>query len=151
MNHDPCPICGYGEPAGDACPRCGADLTGASPEETRMEAPGTFTTEDKQFFGKLSTNATFYLTDRRLVAVPEKLEGHGLSMALTAAAVNKLTSAYGVVSLPLERITAVRDGKFGLLGKAIIVDTDGGDLLKITVAKQAQWKAALQAAVAEHR
>lgn len=142
-----CPVCNHTCEAsgGDrpCCPLCGADLNGSAAEKKQMEAPGTFTTEDKQFFGKMSTNATLYLTDRRLVAIPGKLEGFGLTSALTAAVVNKMTNEYGIVSIPLEQIKAVRDGKFGLLAKALVIETADGGLLKITVPKQKQWKEAI--------
>lgn len=140
-----CPICDYTDISQESscCPRCGADFSESAPEKKQMSGPGTFTTEDKQFFGKMGTNATFYLTDRRLIAIPAKLEGFNLTTALTAAVINKMTSKYGVVSIPREQIKAVRDGKFGLLGKAIIIDTTDGELLKITVTKQKAWKEAL--------
>lgn len=48
-----------------------------------------------------------------------------------------------VLSIPLEQIKAVRDGKFGLLQKAIIIDTTNGELLKITVPKRKEWKEAI--------
>ena len=112
-----------------------------------MSALGTYTTEDKQFFGKLSTTAFIYLTDQRLLAIPEKLEGFNLKTTLIAAVVNKMTSENGVISIPLEQIKAVRDGKFGLLQKALIIDTTNDELLKITISKQNAWKEAIINAV----
>lgn len=147
MKNVKCPVCDYADnnPSEESacCPRCGTDFAGSPAEKKMMGAPGTYTTEDKQFFGKMGTNASISLTDRRLLAIPEKLQGFNLTTALTAAAVNKMTSKYGVISIPLEQIKAVRDGKFGLFGKAIVIDTTNGELLKITVPKQKEWKEAI--------
>ena len=147
MKNAKCSVCDYSDnnPSKESscCPRCGTDFTGNAVEKKLIAAPGTYTTEDKQFFGKMSTNASIYLTDRRLLAIPEKLEGFNLTTALTAAAVNKMTSKNGVISIPLEQIRAVRDGKFGLLQKAVIIDTINEELLKITVPKQKEWKEAI--------
>ena len=148
MSEIKCPLCGFAEqvPDGeDCCPRCGTRLTDGEGEKKLLEASGTFTTEDKQFFGKMSTSASIYLTDRRLLAIPEKLEGFNLRTGLTAAAVNKMTGQYGAISIPLEEIQAVRDGKFGLLQKALVVIAADGGVLKLTLPKQTQWKEAILA------
>ena len=153
MSEIKCPLCGFAEqtPDGaDCCPRCGTRLAGGEEEKKLLEASGTFTTEDKQFFGKMSTSASIYLTDRRLLAIPEKLEGFNLRTGLTAAAVNKMTGRYGAVSIPLEEIQAVRDGKFGLLQKALVVVAADGGVLKLPLPKQAQWKEAILAAANLH-
>lgn len=142
-----CPVCEYvvinTYEEAVCCPRCGAELTEGNKEKKLMEAQGTYTSEDKQFFGKMSTNVTVYLSDRRLVVIPEKMEGFNLTTALTAAVVNKMTNKYGIVSLPLEEIKAVRDGKFGLFVKALVVDASNGELLKLTLPKRKEWKEAL--------
>ncbi len=147
MKNAKCPVCDYADnnrsEESMCCPRCGTDFTGNYVEKKLMAAPGTYTTEDKQFFGKMSTSASICLTDRRLLAIPEKLEGFNLTTVLTAAVVNKMTSKNGVISIPLEQIKAVRDGKFGLLQKALIIDTTNNELLKITVPKQKAWKEAI--------
>lgn len=147
MKNAKCPICNYADKNSSeelsCCPRCGTDFSATVMEKKLMEAPGTYTTEDKQFFGKMSTNASIYLTDQRLLAIPTKLEGFNLTTALTATIINKMTNKYGVISIPLEQIKAVRDGKFGLLQKAIIIDTTNGELLKITVPKRKEWKEAI--------
>ena len=104
MSEIKCPLCGFAEQAPDGedcCPRCGTRLAGGEGEKKLLEASGTFTTEDKQFFGKMSTSASIYLTDRRLLAIPEKLEGFNLRTGLTAAAVNKMTGQYGAISIPV--------------------------------------------------
>lgn len=146
-----CPLCGCDveitQEDATACPICGYALKEAVGEQKIMEAAGTYTTEDKQFFGKMGTNATLYLTDRRFLAIPTKLEGFNRTSVLTAAIINKMTSQYGVVSIPFDQIKAVREGKFGLLGKAFIIDTKDGELFKLTVHKQAVWMDALREAM----
>lgn len=147
MERKKCPICDHVDESASetplCCPRCGTDFTGSAMEKRIMGAHGTYTTEDKQFFGKVSANAFICLTDRRLIAIPEKLEGFNKTTVLSAAVINKMTSKYGFISIPLNQIKTVRDGKFGLLAKAIIIDTADGGLLKITVPKQNDWKAAI--------
>ncbi|WP_312939380.1 hypothetical protein [Oscillibacter sp.] len=155
MKNEKCLICDYVDENHSqettCCPRCGTDFKGNTVENKLMSALGTYTTEDKQFFGKLSTTSYIYLTDRRLLAIPEKLEGFNLKTSLTAAIVNKMTSKNGVISIPLEQIKAVRDGKFGLLQKAVIIDTTNDELLKITVSKRKEWKEAIMNAAANLR
>lgn len=136
-----CPICAYREKSPDEtlthCPRCNTDLTGSDPEQKVREAPGTYTA------GKMGTNASIYLTDRRLLVVPEKLEGFNLTSVLTAAVVNKMTSKYGVVSVPLEQIWSVEEGKMGLLQKILIVVTADGEKIVLTLPKLKEWKEAI--------
>jgi hypothetical protein len=89
--------------------------------------------------------ASVYLTDRRVLVVPLKLQGYGLQGILTAAVYNKMTSKNGVISVPLSLVTGVRDGKFGFV-KALILDISDGGLLKITVPAREEWRAAIESA-----
>lgn len=141
MKKEECPICEQEyEETGDqgeevtSCPRCGTDFNGS--EKKRMGAHGTYSTKEKP---NLGSNAYISLTDRRLVVVPEKLEGYGLAMALTAAITNKLRSKYTMVSIPLDQIKEAREVKVGLLGREVIVDTKDGDFVKFRVSKQKVW------------
>ncbi len=89
--------------------------------------------------------AAVLLTDKRLIVIPTKLTGMGLAGVITASIVNKMTSKDGVISVPLIEISGIRDGKFGLLVKALIVDIKGGEgeLVKLTLPKREQWKQAI--------
>ncbi len=91
----------------------------------------------------MSANATIILTNQRFLVIPEKLEGFNRSTVLTASIMNKITSNYGVVSVPITMIKEVRDGKFGLLGKALIVETKEANVIKITAPKLKEWKEVL--------
>ena len=62
---------------------------------------------------------------------------------LTAAVVNKMTSKYGVVSVPLEQIWSVEEGKMGLLQKILIVVTADGEKIVLTLPKLKEWKEAI--------
>lgn len=147
MKNAKCTICNYvvkkSIKESSCCPQCGTDFTASTMEKRIMGASGTYTPEDKRFFGKMGMNASINLTDKRLLIIPEKLEGFNLTTVLTAVIINKMTSRYGIISIPLEQIKAVRDGKSGLIGKAIIIDTTNGKLLKIIVSKQKSWKEAI--------
>lgn len=101
-----------------------------------MGTHGTYSTKEKP---NLGSNAYVSLTDQRLVVVPEKLEGYGLTMALTAAVMNKMRSKYTMVSIPLDQIKEVREAKVGLLGREIIVEAKDGDFVKFRVSKQKVW------------
>ena len=91
--------------------------------------------------------AFVYLTNQRLIVVPAKLKGSGLEGMLTAAVYNRMTKKSGVISIPFANIKAVRDGKMGLLMKALIVDTTDGELVKIKVSGRSEWKEALTKAM----
>lgn len=147
MKTTTCPICAYTlDDANDEiiyCPVCGTDLIKVNSEKIIRNSPGTYTMEDKQFFGKMSANATIILTNQHFLVIPEKLEGFNRSTVLTASIMNKITSNYGVVSVPITMIKEVRDGKFGLLGKALIVETKEANVIKITAPKLKEWKEVL--------
>jgi len=96
-------------------------------------------------------DAFIYLTNKRLIILPTKLEGLGLTGMVTAAVYNKITSEHGLISLPFENMKAVKDGKFGLLVKALIIDTTDGELVKIKVSKRDEWKAAITKAISALR
>lgn len=144
MKNATCPICDYENvnpgAAVSCCPRCSTDFTASSPEKKIRGASGMYEV------GRGSTNATVYLTDQRLLAVPEKLEGYGLSMVLTAAIVNKMRKKYSVISIALEQIKAVRLVKVGLVGNAIVVDTAEGEALRLRISKSKEWTEAIIAA-----
>lgn len=146
-----CHICDYqGNEAQEGqppfCVRCGADLSDPTLETKLMEAPpsATYATADR--ITALRMQTSIYLTDKRLILVPAKLSGFGLAGVLTAATYNKMTTASGVISIPFENVKDVRDGKFGLLVKALIVDTTDGEMVKITAPKRNVWKDALMKA-----
>jgi hypothetical protein len=146
-----CPICGYEDnQAGqqETCALCGADFGGD--ERKLLEAPkrGSYATADK--LSAIRMEASVYLTDRRILVVPLKLQGYGLQGILTAAVYNKMTSKNGVISAPLSCVTGIRDGRFGLV-KALILDLNDGGLLKITVPAREEWKAAITRQLQEVR
>lgn len=151
MKTTTCPICAYTlDDTNDEiiyCPVCGADLTKANSEKIVKSSTGTYTMEDKQFFGKMSANATIILTNQRFLVMPEKLKGFNRSTVLTASIMNKITSNYGVVSVPITMIKEIRDGKFGLLGKALVIETKEADVIKITAPKLKEWKEAVSNAL----
>lgn len=137
-----CPICGYEDEnpneAVSHCKRCGTDLAASTLEKKVKEAHCYYT------FEKKSTNAIIFLTDQRFLAIPEKLEGRGLSMVLTATIVNKMRKKCGVISFPLEEIKAVKSCKVGLLGKEIVIESVNGEVLKISGCKQKDWIEAIK-------
>lgn len=144
MTYKLCPICGYEdlnqEEGLTGCPRCAADFTGNMVENKRKEAHAIYT------LGRKTINAMLYLTDQRLLAIPEKLEGYGLSMALTAAVVNKMGQKSGIISIPLNQLT-VKQAKQGLFGKILLVETSDGEKLKVSVPKQKEWFEAITNAI----
>ncbi len=146
MANTKCPICGFDnrqtEP-GQSCALCAADFR--EPERKLLETlkKGSYATADK--VTAIRMEASIYLTDRRVIVIPLKLSGYGLTGVLTAAAYNKMTSKNGVISLPLTQVTDVRDGKFGFV-KALILDTRDGDLLKIAVPGRDEWRDAIERA-----
>lgn len=149
MKNKKCHICDYADnnPSENSscCSQCGTDFTESTMEKKIMSstyAYGTYSTKDKW----LSTNAMpafNCLTDRRLLSIPQKMEGHNLTTVLTSAIINKMTSKDGVISIPFDQIKSVRVGKYGLFRKAIVIDTTNGELLKITVSKQKKWREAI--------
>ncbi len=146
-----CHICGHENSEAADCAVCGANLAEPGSERVVLAAPlrATFATADK--ISAVAVNASAWLTDKRLVLVPLKLSGRGLTGMLTAAVVNKMTSKNGVVSLPLDCVTAVRDGRFGLLVQALLIDTRDGELVKMTVPKRKEWKTAILSAAVNAR
>lgn len=139
-----CLICGYDIDGTErVCALCGADPS--EPERKLLEAArSSYATADK--FTAVRMECYTYLTDRRLIIIPAKLEGYGLSGVLTAAVYNKMTSKSGVLSVPLGEIRNLRDGKFGFV-KALIAETNDGDILKFTVPKREEWRSAIQDAM----
>ncbi len=142
MANKQCHICGKAnEEQAQACARCAADLSNPAAETLlRVEKSASYAMADKM--SALRQYAAVLLTDKRLIVIPAKLSGAGLAGVITAAIVNKMTSKDGVLSLPFSEISAVRDGKFGLLVKAFIVDIKGGEgeLVKLTMPKREEWK-----------
>lgn len=138
-----CPICGYEEDTNEEvtfCKQCGADLC-ANPMEKKVKEAHCY-----YKYQKKTTNAMIFLTDQRFIAIPEKLKGRGLSMALTAVIVNKMREKCGVFSFRLEEIKEVRSNKVGLIGKEIVIlSTDGVDL-RISGCRQKEWIEAIKTA-----
>ena len=151
MTNMTCPICEFENEDGQhsVCPICGVDLSNENAETKRMEATtsASFATSDRM--SDLRKEAFIYLTDKRLIVIPAdvKITGYGLKGALVAAAANaihrKMMNDVGVISVPLTDIKAVRDGKFGLLVKAIVIETTNNEIVKITVPKRNEWKEAI--------
>ncbi|MFP3153520.1 hypothetical protein LQZ18_03665 [Lachnospiraceae bacterium ZAX-1] len=134
------------------CIRCGADLANPEVETKIMEhtnaRTGTYATSDK--FSDIRKEAFIYLTNRRVIVIPATVDFYGLNLAGALTAVgakmlySKLTSGQSsLISIPLENIKVVRDGKFGLLVKALIIETNDGEIVKMTVSKQNEWKDAI--------
>lgn len=146
MNNVKCNICDSvnempnGQPA--LCEVCGSDLSDIKAETKLMEAwrTASYATADK--ISAIRAEACAYLTNKRLIIIPLHYSGSGLQGMLTAALTNKIQEKYGTISLPLEQIKEVRDGKFGIR-KAIIIDIKDGGLVKLTAPKLKNWKAAI--------
>ena len=148
-----CHICGRDNEASEDrlfCVMCGADLSGSVIESTLMEskAAGSYATSDK--IGDIRKEAFIYLTDKRLIVIPADVNFSGINLtgALTAVAAktlwNKITSGQSsLISVPLENVKSVKDGKFGLLVKALIIETKDGELVKMTAPKLNEWKEAI--------
>ena len=151
MKNATCHICGYQNeiPDGQAClcALCGTDLATPKLEITLLEdtRSATFATADNM--KTLGMEAHIYLTDKRLIIIPTKLQGLGLTGLLTAVVCNNMASGLSLFSIPYENMKSVRDGKFGLLVKALIVDTTDGELVKIKVSKRDEWKEAITKAI----
>ena len=124
------------------CVRCGADLIDLQAETKCIESSAaSYATSNGRF--AVQTPAFAYLTDKRLILIPAKLTGFGLTGVLTSAIMNKMTSESGVISIQFEHVKAVKEGKFGLFVKAIIVETAGGEMVKMTVPNRNKWKEAI--------
>ena len=142
-----CHICdqSYAEQDGspEVCGRCGADLSNPEKEKKIMEDTlrARFATSDR--LGDNGKEANVYLTDKRFIAIPVKLQGFGLTGVVTAAIYNSMYKDMGIVSIALKDVKSVRDGKFGLLAKAIIIETAGNEMIKFTVSKRNEWMEAL--------
>lgn len=144
-----CHICSYPNEQASFCALCGTDLANPNTETKHLESihGALYSTVEKTMVA--GWDAFIYLTNKRLIIVPAKLKGSGLDGMLAAAIYNKMTSKAGVISIPFEHIKAVRDGKMGLLFKAIVVDTTDGEVVKIKVSKRDEWKAALASATGQ--
>jgi len=153
MNNMKCPVCEFENKNEEGqhlvCLVCGVDLTNSNAETKLMEATtsATFATSDRM--SDMRKEGFIYLTDKRLIVIPAdiKFVGHGLGGGLAAATAkalhNKMMSDSSVISIPLADIKAVKDGKFGLLVKAIVIETINNEIIKITVPKRNEWKEAL--------
>ena len=148
-----CHICDYENDTsqdGLFCVICGADFSNPGSESKIMEnkTRGTYATSDK--ISDLRKEAFIYLTNQRLVLVPADVEYQGLGMtgALTAAVAQTIWSSLtsgqpSLISIKLKDVKTIRDGKFGLLVKALIVETTDGHMVKFTAPKIKEWKGAL--------
>jgi len=127
--------------------QCDADLTDSKSEIKLLEDThnALYSLVDKTM--SPGWEAYVYLTNKRLIVVPAKMRGSGLDGRLAAVVYNKITSKSGLVSIPLTDITAVRDGKMGLLMKALIVDVADGELVKIKVGGREKWREAITEAI----
>ncbi|MDR3270312.1 MAG: hypothetical protein LBT32_02190 [Peptococcaceae bacterium] len=153
MKNIKCHICNYENESADGqatlCVACGAELADPKSETKLMEAITSATCATSDQLRDVRKECSIYLTDRRLIVIPADVQFTGLNLTgiLAAKAAqalhNKMTSNFGVISIPVKNIKTVRDGKFGLLVKAIIVETTGGEMVKITVPKRDEWKSAL--------
>ena len=132
------------------CAMCGADFTGSVIESKLMEskAAGSYATSDK--ISDIRKEAFIYLTDKRLIVIPAdvKYSSYNLTSALTAVVAktiwNKITSGQSsLISIPLENVKSVKDGKFGLLVKALIIETNDGELIKMAAPRLNEWKVAI--------
>jgi DNA-directed RNA polymerase subunit RPC12/RpoP len=128
-----------------ACERCGADFLDKDSEK-RIAEGGTmamFSPSDKATDWH---QTELYLTDKRLLIIPIKMEGFGLTQAITAAIVNKMMP--GVTSLPLEHIQSISESVRGMgpfKSTVIVINTTDNMMVKIdpTKKKLEQWKAEL--------
>jgi len=144
MQHVTCHICACENEVPNerdsSCAMCDADLADSQSEVKLLEDThaALYNTVDK--FTAPGWEAFIYLTNKRLLVIPAKLKGSGLQGRLSAAVYNKMAGESDIISIPLANIKAVREGKFGLLMKALIIDTTDGGLLKIKVSKRNEWK-----------
>ena len=140
MENTVCHICDYQNNQTTFCERCGSNLSNSNEETIVLKASpsATYATADKM--SSLRVNGFIYLTNKRLLIIPAKMSGFGLTSALTATVYNKMTTASGIISIPFEQMKLVRDGKFGLLVKALIIETTNGELVKMTLPKRNEWK-----------
>ena len=132
------------EEAPSSCTRCGANLVNTAEETVTKQSQGQYSK------GKLGGEmGYFYLTNKRLVWIRNGTTGTGalvggLVGALVETAVNKAAGGNKLgFSLDLTNIKSVEDGKFGLLVKAIIINTKDGESYKIGPKKLADWKETL--------
>jgi hypothetical protein len=75
----------------------------------------------------------------------------GLTGAVSAALYNSMYKDMGIVSIALKDVKSVRDGKFGLLAKAIIIEASGNEMVKFAVSKRNEWMEAIKKAVNNSR
>ena len=129
------------------CACCGADLTNPASETKYREARTMSMFALKDSFSSPGFDARLYLTDKRFIVVPAKIAGLGLAGAVTNSIVNKMMDGTKLISVPFQDIKGIRDGKFGLFRKALIIDTADGQLVKITCPKLGEWKAALDSRI----
>jgi len=147
-----CHICNYENEVDTICSLCAANLDDPL-EETKIkeEEPdfAAFAISDKK--GPMQTHAAIYLTNKRLILIPAKMKGFGLEGLLEAAIYNKLASTSGVISVPLQDIESIGEGKFGLLVKAIAIDLNDGTNIRLrmpgTLSGRKQWQEEIQKAV----
>jgi len=146
-----CHICGCENEIPDGqsscCALCGADLADAQAETMMREmSKGAYSTADS---ATPMSSCNIYLTDKRLIVIPEnvKMQGFGLSGAAMAAAWNKvsesLTKDLGVVSFPLEKVSSVKSCKFGLFRKAILINSSDGEMVKLAARNLNEWEGAI--------
>ena len=142
-----CPICIFENENVDRCEICDSDLANPQSEVKVLECV------DNALYSLVDNTMSpgwddfVYLINKRLLIFPATLKGSGIEGRLTAAAYNKMVSKNGVISIPFEDIKSIRDGKMGLLMKALIIDTTCGNLVKIKVGKRDEWKKALEKAI----
>ena len=132
------------------CVSCGADLSNPATESLLMESKkeGSYATSDK--LTDVRKNAYIYLTNKRLIVIPAdvKYAGIGITGALTALAAQATwniikSNQPNLISIPLERFKTQRDGRFGLLVKALIIETKDNEIIKIAAPNLKEWKDAI--------
>jgi hypothetical protein len=146
MINPKCPVCDYEDNAYigyyTVCPHCGTDLSEGSDEVKLITAPygtGSFMLINTKKHMRM--DASIYLTNKRLVARPVKMTGYG-SGWITAAIYNFCSRKAADIVLPLTAIKNISDSRFGLM-KALTLEIENGDSLKIQAPKMHKWKEAL--------
>ena len=143
MEKSKCHICKTSNKDREVCGHCGADLISINTEQ--LISKGGLQSQFSVSEGKFGWyQGETYLTSKRIIIIPIKMPGAGLSGMLTAKLINSL--APGAISLPLQDVESVElvSWQSGLLVRkqTLTIRTKDNHVLKVDPTKKHRetWK-----------
>ena len=134
----------------EECPKCGTSLSNPK-DEFLIKAAGCDYSLSLKGMGKLGD---LYLTNKRLICfdrmakeIVGRLFRESGGMAAGSLA-SKLVSTKEGFSLSLDDIDSFENGKFGLITKAFVIKTKGGETVRLRAKPLDEWVQAIKDAKA---